>query len=327
MDQKQKMIAMLVAVGILAGAGIGYIWFAGNPITQEVAYQIQGKLNTTSSSGSLVITDTTVGYVSEIEGIGKLNRKGNESLIQKEYILQSGDIVSTESGSTIEIIFADNSFVRIEENSKLIIASMNEVELKNGGLWARILKPLQDTSIFTIKASDLSAGVRGTVVRTTTSSGEMRIDVIDTTIGTGSAVDVTVNTSSGILQESLSDEESLTILKNLQKKVKLNMDQMLQDEVIRDNLKKDILLMHRMMTESMNTSHKTPITMMEIPKDQFQKMNQEIIRSLPKSNELNKFFVSQIIEDDARQLGMFSTAFSASKQDLSAEEQVQLLIS
>ena len=157
MDQKQKMIAMLVAVGILAGAGIGYIWFAGNSITQEVACQIQGKLDTTTSTGSLVITDTTIGYVSEIEGVGKLNRKGNESLIQKEYILQSGDVLSTESGSRIEIIFADNSFVRIEESSKLIIAPMNEVELESGGLWARILKPLQDTSIFTIKASDLSA--------------------------------------------------------------------------------------------------------------------------------------------------------------------------
>lgn len=327
MNQKQKMIAMLVAVGVLTGAGIGYIWFAGMPLTQEVAYQIQGKLNTSTSTGSVVITDTNIGYVSEVEGIGKLNRKGNDSLVQKDYILQSGDVLSTESGSMIEIIFADNSFVRVEENSKLIVASMNEVELKNGGLWARILKPLQDTSIFTIKASDLSAGVRGTVVRTTTSSGEMRIDVIDTTIGSGSAVDVTVNTASGILQENLSDEESLTILTNQQKKVKLNMDQMLQDEAIRDNLKKDILLMHRMMAETMNKSRNTPMSMMEIPRDQFQKMSQEIMRSLPKSNELNKFFVSQIIEDNARQLGIFSTAFSGSAQNLSTEEQVQLLIS
>lgn len=146
-------------------------------------------------------------------------------------------------------------------------------------------------------------------------------------MGTGSAVDITVTTSSGILQENLSEEESLTITKDLQKKVKLNMDQLLQEEEVRDNLKRDILLMHRMMMESMNQSRKTPMTMMEIPKDQFQKMNLEIIRSLPKSNELNKFFVSQVIEDDARQLGRFSTAFSGASQELSEEEQIQLLIS
>lgn len=109
------------------------------------------------------------------------------------------------------------------------------------------MKPLQDTSIFTIKASDLSAGVRGTAVFTQKTDSGATIEVIDSTTGTGSAVEVTVQTASGILVEDLKVEESLKIGNNRQEKVKLNMDQLLQRENMRNHLKSDILLMNHML--------------------------------------------------------------------------------
>lgn len=56
------------------------------------------------------------------------------------------------------------------------------------------------------------------------------------------------------------------------------------------------------------------------------KIEREIAASLPKNNELNEFFVSRAIEDDARQLGMFSRTFSGTAQILTPDEQVQLLV-
>lgn len=134
MEQKQKMIALLVAVGVLAGGGIGYVWFAEKNISQDVAYQIQGKLDSTptTSTGVVTVTSDEIAYVSAIEGSAKINRKGNEALILKDTTLQSGDVLTSDTGATVEIIFADNSFLRLEENSKLTFASANQVELENG---------------------------------------------------------------------------------------------------------------------------------------------------------------------------------------------------
>ena len=142
----------------------------------------------------------------------------------------------------------------------------------------------------------------------------VRIQVIDTTTESGSAVEVTAKTASGIIQESLGDEESLTISENEPKKVKLNMDQFLQDENMRDNLKKDILLMNRLMNEAATGSGTSPIPRNPIDFNQSQKIRREIFASLPKNNELNKFFVSETIEDEARQLSIFSRTLSGSRQ-------------
>lgn len=54
-------------------------------------------------------------------------------------------------------------------NSRLTLVKLSnegsEVNLKEGDIWARVLKPLYDTSFFTISTSDVSAGVQGTSVR------------------------------------------------------------------------------------------------------------------------------------------------------------------
>ncbi len=330
MDQKHKIIALLVVVGILAGAGIGYVWFSSRNISQEVAYQIQWKVSPESqapevSTGSVIVTGDSIAYISAVEGNAKLKRKDNESLVTKDTTIQNGDIISSDTGSSVEIIFADNSFLRLEENSKLTVSSANQVELENGGLWARILKPLQDTSIFTINASDLSAGVRGTAVYTHKSDEETKMEVIDTT-ETRSAVDITVKTESGIIQDGLENEESITITKEKHEKIKLNMDQLLQEETMRNHLKSDILLMNQLMNEANSSSGSAPMKRNNINSNQMQKIRKEIFVSLPKNNELNKFFISPAIEGEARQLNMFSRSLSGSRQGLTEDEQVQLLI-
>lgn len=326
MDQKQKMIALLASAGILAGGAIGYILFVDQSITKEVAYQIESASGSTST-GTVIATDATIAYVSSVEGTVKLNRKGNEAVLKQNDTLESTDTIATDAGSAVEIIFADNSFLRLAESSKLALSGTNQVDLESGSLWARILKPFQDTSVFTINASDLSAGVRGTAVYVNRTQQETSVRVIDTTAGTGSAVDVQVKTASGTVQENLKNEESLTLRNQESEKSKLNMDQLLQDEFVITNLKKDIVLMHAI-TLGERTSSGTlnpPLVMQSMNREQLEKINQEIIASLPKNNELNKFFQSSVIEDEARQLPIFSRALSGSTQ-LTQEQQIQLLI-
>jgi hypothetical protein len=152
------------------------------------------------------------------------------------------------------------------------------------------------------------------------------LEVIDSSTQTGTAVEVTVQTASGILMEELKKEESLKIDQNSQKKVKMNMDQLLQRENIKNYLKKDILLMNELLNNTKQNNAASPLLLEPIDADQLQKIRLEILASLPKNNELEEFFLSRAIENDARQLDMFSGNFSGSTQVLTQEEQIELLI-
>lgn len=95
----------------------------------------------------------------------------------------AGDSVSTDDQSELEIIFADNSIVRLAPNSKISFTKLskesNEMNLEDGTLWARVLKPFYDTSFFTIATNDLSAGVRGTSVLMKKQKNVSQVHVID----------------------------------------------------------------------------------------------------------------------------------------------------
>jgi hypothetical protein len=126
--------------------------------------------------------------------------------------------------------------------------------------------------------------------------------------------------------EELKKEESLKIDQNTQKKVKMNMDQLLQKENIKNYLKKDILWMNELLNSTKQNNGASPLLLAPIDADQLQKIRLEILASLPKNNELEEFFLSRAIENDARQLDMFSGNFSGSTQVLTQEEQIELLI-
>lgn len=91
--------------------------------------------------------------------------------------------MSTDDQSELEIIFADNSIVRLAPNSKISFTKLskesNEMNFEDGTLWARVLKPFYDTSFFTIATNDLSAGVRGTSVLMKKQKNISQVHVID----------------------------------------------------------------------------------------------------------------------------------------------------
>ncbi len=328
MEQKKKVLALLVSVGLLAGGGIGYIWFSEKGISQEVAQKIeeQPENQPAAKSGAVIDTREEIAYVADIEGIVKINRNWNESLILKNSILRTGDQITSDSRSALTIQFVDHSFLRIEENTKFTLTSESQVELVDGWIWARILTPPDDEAAFTIKTTNFAAAVRGTAVFAQKTESETSLEVIDSSTQTGTAVYVTVQTASDILMEELKKEESLKIDQNTQKKVKMNMDQLLQKENIKNYLKKDILWMNELLNSTKQNNGASPLLLAPIDADQLQKIRLEILASLPKNNELEEFFLSRAIENDARQLDMFSGNFSGSTQVLTQEEQIELLI-
>ncbi len=72
-----------------------------------------------------------------------------------------GDSLTTGQEASAEIIFADNSIIRMNANSRLSFVKLasegSEVQLDEGDIWARVLKPFYDKTFFTISTSDVSA--------------------------------------------------------------------------------------------------------------------------------------------------------------------------
>lgn len=123
-------------------------------------------------------------YANILSGDVQREQKGTNAAVVANMQFSEGDTITTGSDSSAEIIFADNSVVRMNANSKLsfikLASAGSEVKLTEGDIWARVLKPLYDTSFFTISTSDVSAGVQGTSVRIKkTLTGTTNVAVID----------------------------------------------------------------------------------------------------------------------------------------------------
>ncbi len=326
MDSKQKMIALLIGVGVILGGSGGYYWMTTSQSNgDQLSYEV--KTSTGTATGTISGSqESAIAYVSDVSGNVTISRAGNSSLVTKNTIIERGDMIVTDATGVAEVIFTDSSLIRLGASSSLSFASMNQANLESGSVWARILKPLGDSSAFTIKTTDLSAAVRGTAVRVSKSSSGSEAQVIDSAEGTG-AVEIIAETESGSVTELLSPEESILVNEKKLKKLKLNMERILSDEETNENLKKDLIYMGALQRLEKEPSKKPngPIQMAILGDDQFGKITREIDASLPKNNELQRFFDSSAIENEAVQLNG-NTQSDASGSIMSPEDKKQLFL-
>lgn len=103
-----------------------------------------------------------VAYLSESTGkVEKITSDGASSEIKNGEVVSKNDTILTKENSSASLIFIDNSVVRLSANSRITITKKVgkniEVTLMDGDVWARVLKPLYDSSFFTIKTADVSA--------------------------------------------------------------------------------------------------------------------------------------------------------------------------
>jgi hypothetical protein len=116
-------------------------------------------------------TDYSIAYINDFEGECEIKSRGNDigEAIQDLYQpLYAGDTVSTESGSSVEIVFDDSTILKLDPDSRLIIKNLDRkdksrtiVEIFKGKVLA-IVKKLMDKEEFTVKTKMAMAAVKGT---------------------------------------------------------------------------------------------------------------------------------------------------------------------
>lgn len=242
-----------------------------------------------------------------------------------------GDTVTTGEDSSVEIVFADASVVRLAANSSISIAksddSDTELSLESGEIWARILKPLTEGSFFSINTSDLSAGVRGTSVRMKKTPSQTSVDVIDST-GNGAetpGVDVTYKDKDGIENRERVEPENGIVFEPKSLKLKKNrllMAAVMNDAFVRDNTVKDLVYMDRLekmargftgsgLTDPMDETVKSKLERSRL-KAILPRIQKEMDASMPKADEIDYFFKEPTIRDRVK-AKMGSGAVSLSK--------------
>lgn len=106
-------------------------------------------------------------------------------------VLNSGDRIRTLDGSSVGIIFYDNSVMRLDENTEIVISEL-EIDTENyldqnvgievvvGRAWSRIMNLLDLDSSYEVSTSSVAATVRGTAFSISVDEqGQTDIDVTE----------------------------------------------------------------------------------------------------------------------------------------------------
>lgn len=119
--------------------------------------------------------------VSYVVGSGALLRANQKIPLGVNLQCKLGDTLITAKASRVELRYPDNTLVRLEENSRLILAlrgkASPEPTLQAGKLWANVKKIGQGGTGFGVRTPTAVAAVRGTVfgVGSTDSSSKVRL--------------------------------------------------------------------------------------------------------------------------------------------------------
>lgn len=98
-------------------------------------------------------------YINEVNGEVYVQRKGETFLVEAGMPVYEGDIIKTNSGATAEVIFFDDSIVRVDSKSELNVFTLNmanladsevEIGLRTGKIWAHSPSLVSDRSEFNV---------------------------------------------------------------------------------------------------------------------------------------------------------------------------------
>ena len=116
----------------------------------------------------------------------------NEREVKGELELKENDLVKTGENALASINFFDESIVRLDENTEILLKDLQSenfttkkinFKINLGHLWARILKLVDKDAEFSIETPTTVASVRGTAFDLLVSpEGEVEIDVDENTV-------------------------------------------------------------------------------------------------------------------------------------------------
>ncbi len=156
----KRIVVFCVLLFVMTGPAL-----AGNPIRMGVYGQAE---------------------VTQLTGAATLERKGLPQSVALEagQTLAAGDFVKTGPGCRLEIVMADKSVVRFDENSSFELTALNtdpaqernvNVRMYLGKVWSRVAKRLTRKGRFSVSSRTCIAGVRGTVYRMNVASDDTSV--------------------------------------------------------------------------------------------------------------------------------------------------------
>jgi len=219
------------------------------------------------------------------------NHNGSSRLWGENMSLYSGYSIETLSNASATIIFSDESILRLEPSSRVTISSPSEgdinVELWNGSIWTRVVKPILSGDVFTIQAwDDVSLWVRGTAIALTMNPwNSSEIQIVDS-YSPDSASSVTLTDASGTTQLSAQQQISIDNVWNSNISNQ-NTAQLLQARPeLQEFLRDDLSYLSLLLDDRKRGFYNTPITSNNDDDAFLQKILWELEESLPNSSEL-----------------------------------------
>ena len=187
---KTKLVSALALCA--ASLSLSGCWWDGGDgkVAWEAAGENSGSVQAgsgTASTGGVAQT-TAEGFAAFVtEAQGSVTKRGGAArarqVVPGSTALAAGDTLSTGEDSSASVTFSDGTTVRLAAASRLAFAAVSDTSadatLEKGALWARVLKPLGDGTLYTFRTPDLSAGVRGTAVYLESTDSGSQVEVHD----------------------------------------------------------------------------------------------------------------------------------------------------
>lgn len=289
--------------------------------SSDESYQVTG------SSGMVILTgsysESQSGHIAYINDFS-WGAVVNSLPAEKNAAIGIGTKLETLTWGYIEIIFRDHSIFRLEENSSLEIwnggSGETLVDLKDGTLWARVLKPFTDSTFFTLQTDDVSAWVRWTSVLLRIKDGSTELIVVDTTSGETSSGWVEWQSRDAMAYSwALGPEEKIVVKKDQtwSGKTKIDIKTLIQNEkFVRENTIKDLRYMKEL-SEKLKASGTWTGTQ--------EKIISEIALTLPTKDELQSFFREGEIRDYINTLLQSGATIESFLQEVDRQEKIDIL--
>ena len=110
-----------------------------------------------------------VARVSYLVGSVQMKRDGKSMPVRVSMACQTGDTLVSSKASRVELRYPDNTLLRLDENSKLVLTTKStgkpEPTLLGGKTWANVKRIAQGGTGFGVRTPTAVAAVRGTVFR------------------------------------------------------------------------------------------------------------------------------------------------------------------
>lgn len=201
-------------------------------------------------------------------------------------LLYDGYTIETWENSEATLIFADESILRLEPNSRVLLrgpANNLTAELQSGNIWARVIKPIISGNTFDIEASWVSLWVRGTSLYISQSTGEVYI--VDSY-----HEDASVELDGWV---SLQAGQKLDILSGNASPSNFTRQELLSNfPDIGNFLRNDLVKLSLLLDDKTRGFHNNPLSSSNGDESYLERLRAEIENSLPRGEEKSQIFLS-----------------------------------